>query len=136
MKNLILFAFSLLVFSSFASVETSEKNEHEEPEKGDSLVEGNTAEEPSFFDTANVYTEDWNNNVTFWYPQFDYSDSSILNFTDSTLSYAFPVENKTTSGFGRRHSSQHKGIDIPLKTGDTVVSAFDGKVRYAKYNSG
>lgn len=130
MKNIILFTFSLLVFSSFASVETGD------PEKGDSLVEDNTSEEPSFFDTANVYTEDWNNNVTFWYPQFNYSDSSILNFTDSTLSYAFPIENKTTSGFGRRHSSQHKGIDIPLKTGDTVVSAFDGKVRYAKYNSG
>ena len=30
----------------------------------------------------------------------------------------------------------HKGLDLYLKTGDTVVSAFDGVVRYAKFNSG
>lgn len=138
MKKFILFAFSLslVAFSSFASVETETKKVNGDPEKGDSLTTEKPVKEPSFFDTANIYTLDWNNNVTFWYPQFNYSDSSILNFTDSTLSYAFPVESKTTSGFGHRQSYQHKGIDIPLKTGDTVVSAFDGKVRYAKYNSG
>ncbi|MFT7086286.1 MAG: hypothetical protein ACJAV5_002011 [Vicingaceae bacterium] len=136
MKKFILFSFSLVAFSSFASVETEAKKVFGDPDKEDSSTTENLLKEPSFFDTANVYTLDWNNNVTFWYPQFNYSDSSILNFTDSTLSYAFPVERVTTSGFGRRHSSQHKGIDIPLETGDAVVSAFDGKVRYAKYNSG
>jgi hypothetical protein len=118
MKKFILFSFSLVAFSSFASVETEANKVNGNPEKGDSLTTEKPVKEPSFFDTANVYTLDWNNNVTFWYPQFNYSDSSILNFTDSTL------------------SSHHKGIDISLKTGDTVVSAFDGKVRYAKYNSG
>ena len=85
MKTLISFAFYLLVFSSFVRAETGEIDKNGNPEKGDSLVEDNTSEEPSYFDTANVYTEDWNNNVTFWYPEFDYSDSSILNFTDSTM---------------------------------------------------
>jgi murein DD-endopeptidase MepM/ murein hydrolase activator NlpD len=94
------------------------------------------AVEVSFFDTASVYTDDWNNNVTFWYPEFNYKDSTVLKLTDFNHGYAFPVEKETTSKFGRRHSSQHKGIDIPLKTGDGIVAAFDGKVRYAKWNSG
>jgi murein DD-endopeptidase MepM/ murein hydrolase activator NlpD len=137
MKNLISFTFFLLLFSSSVLAGNGGIEEKGNPEKGDSINEdGSSVVETTFFDTAAIYTEDWNNNVTFWYPQFNYSDSSLLKLTDSTFSYAFPVEKKTTSGFGRRHSSQHKGIDIPLKTGDAVVSAFDGKVRYAKYNSG
>ena len=137
MKSIISFAFFLSLFSSSVFAETGNLDEKGIPEEGDSLSDdGSSIVETTFYDTASIYTEDWNNNVTFWYPQFNYSDSSILKLTDSTFSYAFPVEKETTSGFGRRHSSQHKGIDIPLKTGDPVVSAFDGKVRYAKYNSG
>jgi len=30
----------------------------------------------------------------------------------------------------------HKGLDMRLQTGDTVRAAFDGVIRYAKYNSG
>ena len=30
----------------------------------------------------------------------------------------------------------HKGLDIRLNMGDTVMAAFDGVVRYAKYNRG
>lgn len=36
----------------------------------------------------------------------------------------------------RTMAGAHKGVDIRLSTGDPVRSAFDGKVRYAKYNHG
>ncbi|MCR9172592.1 MAG: M23 family metallopeptidase [bacterium] len=89
----------------------------------------------SFYDTARVYMEDWNNDVTFQYPPAGFSPKGTIALVDSTFGYAFPVEKPTTSGFGgrRRH---HKGVDIPLEVGENVVAAFGGKVRYAKWNSG
>ncbi len=38
-----------------------------------------------------------------------------------------------TSNFGARWGRQHKGLDIKVYTGDTIRSAFDGKVRVVKY---
>ena len=41
-----------------------------------------------------------------------------------------------TSNFGSRWGRQHKGLDIKVYTGDTIVSAFDGKVRVVRYDAG
>ncbi|MBP3837682.1 MAG: peptidoglycan DD-metalloendopeptidase family protein [Prevotella sp.] len=38
-----------------------------------------------------------------------------------------------TSNFGHRWGRQHKGLDIKVYTGDTIVSAWDGKVRIVDY---
>lgn len=46
--------------------------------------------------------------------------------------YAIPFEGRVTSRFGYRRGRNHNGIDIDLETGDTIVSAFDGKIRYAQ----
>jgi LysM repeat protein len=43
-----------------------------------------------------------------------------------------PVRGKLFRGF----MYTHKGLDIKLNKGDTIVSAFDGVVRYSKYNRG
>jgi len=102
-------------------------------------TDSSNANEPvkvSYFDTAQIYKHDWNNEVTFSYPEANYSPKGMIELTNSFIGYAFPVESKTTSGFGGRRYSYHKGIDIPLAVGDDVVSAFGGKVRYAKWNSG
>ncbi len=90
----------------------------------------------SFYDTSAIYTQHWNQNVTFAYANEKYDASALLRITDSIHGYAFPIEKETTSGFGRRHGYHHYGIDIPLHTGEAIVAAFDGKVRYASYNSG
>lgn len=90
----------------------------------------------SFYDTSSLFLNDWDNHVTFRYPEANYSPVGALALIDSTFGYAFPVEKETTSGFGRRRYSYHKGIDIPLQTGENVVAAFGGKVRYAQWNSG
>ncbi|WP_430468153.1 peptidoglycan DD-metalloendopeptidase family protein [Winogradskyella ouciana] len=59
-----------------------------------------------------------------------------LTFNDST--YASPIQRKKviTSRYGWRRGRPHKGIDIDLITGDTVVSVLDGIVRFARYSRG
>ena len=41
-----------------------------------------------------------------------------------------------TSNFGARWGRQHKGIDLKVYIGDTIRSAFSGKVRMVKYDRG
>lgn len=128
-----------LLFTLFLSpfVRAEKVNNERNHENGDTLlIEETEVISNSFYDTSSIFMTDWNNNVTFWYPEVNYSDSTILKLTNNKSGFIFPAMGKTTSGFGRRHSSQHKGIDIPLQIGDSIVSAFDGKVRYAKFNTG
>jgi murein DD-endopeptidase MepM/ murein hydrolase activator NlpD len=62
-------------------------------------------------------------------------DTLWLCVTDSAYSdFVMPFEGKVTSRYGYRRGRYHNGIDIDLNTGDTVLAAFDGKVRYSKYN--
>lgn len=121
----------LLVLLPWVASATNEPEKaHDENDSTEMVTETGA----SFFDTAAVYTNDWNNNVTFRYPEANFSPKGILSLVDTTFGYAFPVEKKTTSGFGGRRN--HKGIDIPIVTGEKIVAAFGGKVRYAKWNSG
>ncbi|WP_299519074.1 peptidoglycan DD-metalloendopeptidase family protein [Winogradskyella sp.] len=59
-----------------------------------------------------------------------------IKFEDST--YASPVPHKKviTSRYGWRRGRPHKGIDIDLVTGDSVVAMLDGIVRFARYSRG
>ncbi len=50
--------------------------------------------------------------------------------------YVQPVIGKVISKYGHRGRRMHTGTDIKLNAGDTVRSAFDGKVRLAKRFSG
>jgi hypothetical protein len=50
--------------------------------------------------------------------------------------YAMPFDGRITSKFGIRHGRNHNGTDIDLETGDTVYSAFDGRIRYSQVNNG
>jgi murein DD-endopeptidase MepM/ murein hydrolase activator NlpD len=47
-----------------------------------------------------------------------------------------PVQGRVTSNFGPRRYRIHKGTDIDLETGDTIICAFDGVVRVAEYSGG
>jgi murein DD-endopeptidase MepM/ murein hydrolase activator NlpD len=52
-------------------------------------------------------------------------DSFIINCTD----FNPPTENDVTSEYGPRWGRFHAGIDLRVKVGDSIRSAFDGKVR-------
>ena len=50
--------------------------------------------------------------------------------------FHFPYKGKLISKYGWRSGRFHSGMDIKLNQGDTIVSAFDGKVRIARVMSG
>ena len=91
---------------------------------------------PTFYDTSEIFTKDWKVNTSFPYADKSYAVLDTVNFTDSLHGYAFPAESPTSSHYGRRRNSFHKGIDIPLRSGSEIFATFDGKVRYATYNGG
>lgn len=60
-----------------------------------------------------------------------------LSDPEKGVHFVVPVHGRLTSGFGFRRGWQfHFGLDIDLKTGDTVVAAMDGEVRLAGYDPG
>ncbi|KAA6323501.1 Murein hydrolase activator NlpD [termite gut metagenome] len=71
---------------------------------------------------------DWNNKYV--HPsrnEWNVPDSYSIDLTG----FCMPVNYKThiTSSFGIRRKRMHKGIDLKIYIGDTIVAAFDGKVR-------
>lgn len=60
-----------------------------------------------------------------------------MYFKIDLRNFSMPIPSRVvTSNFGYRHRFRrnHYGLDIKLYTGDTVVSAFDGKVRIVSYD--
>jgi LysM repeat protein len=69
------------------------------------------------------------------YPKFDFStktDTTYLPLVNANEKYVQPVPLGVTSNFGWRRRRFHYGIDLQLKTGDTVATCFDGVVRLTK----
>ena len=56
--------------------------------------------------------------------------------TISCKGYVPPIIGSINSHFGPRGRRNHYGIDLGLRTGDPVVSAFNGKVRITRYDRG
>jgi len=55
---------------------------------------------------------------------------------DSLEQYHCPYQTAVYSPYGVRHGRRHQGVDLPLKTGDPVCAAFDGKVRISAWTGG
>ena len=62
----------------------------------------------------------------------------VLNLTHDYMEcgYTHPFKGVVTSKFGYRSGKMHNGIDIDLVVGDTVLSAFRGQVRVARWQGG
>lgn len=56
----------------------------------------------------------------------------IILHNPSESPFVFPKPGKFLSPFGYRGRHFHAGVDLKLNLGDTVLAAFDGKVRLAK----
>jgi len=97
----------------------------------DSIEKNSTSHYP-----ADRYYRSWDTQNTHPYrDELSKMDSTVeLVLTDSVSGFVQPVIGKITSYFG--DGRNHNGIDIDLEVWDTIVSAFDGVVRIAKYHGG
>jgi murein DD-endopeptidase MepM/ murein hydrolase activator NlpD len=58
------------------------------------------------------------------------------NFIIDMTGFTMPINTRITSNFGWRGRRFHYGIDFTARTGDTIVAAFDGKVRVRDFQRG
>lgn len=83
---------------------------------------------------ASEHYEGWDEQTLFPYKEIiTCKDTSLVLVLEGGQNgiYHHPHPGIITSGYGWRDSSFHKGMDINLKKGEKVFSAFDGKVRIA-----
>lgn len=91
--------------------------------------------------SLNIYRHNWDSLSIFSYRNIELKDISPvieLRLVDSLGDFSSPIIGKIFSRYGPRgrRGRNHNGIDIPLKVGEPILSIFDGKVRYARYNTG
>lgn len=85
-----------------------------------------------------LFKEYWNTGVTHVYygATTDKLPESIpIQLIDSITGHHYPYKGYMSSKYGPRNGRSHQGVDLPLKTGDPVYAAFDGKVRYSALSS-
>ena len=83
------------------------------------------------FPADDIYPE-WSNEYAHKYTDVVMPDSLLIDLTG----FCMPTEGtKITDIFGYRPRRRrvHYGLDIKVERGDTIRSAFDGKVRYVSY---
>jgi LysM repeat protein len=77
---------------------------------------------------ALLYGDEWDNRYA--HRPTELPDSFMINLRH----FCMPTPSRVvTSNFGSRWGRQHKGLDIKVYIGDTIRSAFNGKVRVVKY---
>ncbi len=84
-----------------------------------------------------IFMNDWSNSALFMNKKIaDLPDEINLSLLSESETFRLTWYGRMNSVFGNRWGKQHEGLDLHLNFGDSVVSAFDGIVRYAKPNSG
>lgn len=84
---------------------------------------------------STVYTNYWDTEKISPYREVALSSiptATPIVLVDSLRAYRYPVLGRITSRYGTRRRTNHNGIDIAVKVGDTICSAFDGRVRFSK----
>lgn len=86
--------------------------------------------EQSAYPALSLYPN-WNNQYVHAYGKDAIiPDSYTINLTG----FCMPTPStRITSPFGPRWRRMHNGLDLKVNIGDTIVAAFDGKVRIVKY---
>lgn len=80
-----------------------------------------------------IYTEGWNSKAVNPFKESEVPNSKMIDVTG----YFMPVPGKLTSNYGyrARFGRMHKGVDLAIKSNDTIYAAFDGKVRLTAYEA-
>ena len=82
-----------------------------------------------------IYTEGWDSDLVNCYKDANVPNTKVLDVRN----YVMPVKgNYVTSHYGWRpqFGRAHKGIDLRSAVGDTVYSAFSGRVRLTRFERG
>lgn len=93
----------------------------------------------SKFDNLKIYQEHWDTTQVFAYKSVELSNLPAiidLKLISDLNDFHTPIMGKVLSKYGPRGRRNHNGVDIPLKMGEPIYAMLDGKVRYAKYNTG
>jgi murein DD-endopeptidase MepM/ murein hydrolase activator NlpD len=86
-----------------------------------------------------VFTDSWSSASVFVYEKNSYSDlpeTIEIPLLKKGERFQLTWYGNLNFKYGMRWGRMHKGLDLFLRTGDSVVAAFDGVVRYAQFNSG
>lgn len=80
-----------------------------------------------------IYNEGWNSRRVNPFNENQIPDKYVIDVTG----YVMPVMGAVTSNYGYRpkFGRMHKGVDLRLSMNDTVVAAFEGKVRVVNYEA-
>ena len=82
-----------------------------------------------------IYTEGWESNLVNCYKDANVPNTKVLDVRH----YVMPIKgNYVTSHYGYRpqFGRTHKGVDLRSAIGDTVYSAFSGRVRLTRFERG
>ncbi|MBQ6166691.1 MAG: peptidoglycan DD-metalloendopeptidase family protein [Muribaculaceae bacterium] len=82
-----------------------------------------------------IYTEGWDSDLVNCYKDANVPNTKVLDVRH----YVMPIKgNYVTSHYGWRpqFGRTHKGIDLRAAVGDTVYSAFSGRVRLTRFERG
>lgn len=80
-----------------------------------------------------IFTEGWNSRSVNPFKEADVPSSKVIDVTG----YYMPCPGKVTSNYGYRakFGRMHKGVDLAIRSNDTIYAAFDGKVRLTNYEA-
>lgn len=87
--------------------------------------------------TEDIYENTWNTTTLFSYKNLQMPDKYKIDLRHFSMPIPQKKYTKVTSKFGYRpqFGRMHYGVDLKVYTGDTIYSAFDGKVRLKKYDA-
>ena len=80
-----------------------------------------------------IFTEGWNSRSVNPFKESEVPNSKVIDVTG----YYMPCPGKITSNYGYRakFGRMHKGVDLAIRSNDTIYAAFDGKVRLTNYEA-
>ncbi|MEG1634393.1 MAG: peptidoglycan DD-metalloendopeptidase family protein [Rikenellaceae bacterium] len=91
-------------------------------------------------DLYSAFNHHWDTTQLFVFKDVAYSDLPPiveLNIIDKLSDFSAPIiGGRVSSKYGPRRSKNHNGTDIASDKGTPLYATFDGKVRYAKYQTG
>lgn len=137
---------ALIAVSSLAVSGQTKTNPHRQAHKNllanqqSKIDKKKLIEESTFIDfnedlepELDIYTEGWNSKRVNPFNEKDVPDQFVIDVSE----YVMPVPGYVTSNYGYRprFKRTHKGIDLKLQMNDTVVAAFEGKVRIVSYEA-